>query len=75
MHPPSACSLPQCTSLCCLLVLLSLQVVHVCAEHKKPTKLLKHMAAIKASSEGLRNPPRVLVFANRIKVRIHCRDR
>jgi ATP-dependent RNA helicase DDX5/DBP2 len=43
-------------------------VVHVCAEHKKPTKLLKHMAAIKASSEGLRNPPRVLVFANRIKV-------
>jgi hypothetical protein len=42
----------------------------VCAEHKKPTKLLKHMAAIKASSEGLRNPPRVLVFANRIKVRL-----
>jgi ATP-dependent RNA helicase DDX5/DBP2 len=44
------------------------QVVQVCAEHKKPAKLLKHLAAIKAASAGLRNPPRVLVFANRIKV-------
>jgi hypothetical protein len=40
----------------------------VCAEHKKPAKLLKHLAAVKEASEGLRNPPRVLVFANRIKV-------
>lgn len=45
-----------------------LQVVQVCAEHKKPAKLLKHLAAVKAASEGLRNPPRMLVFANRIKV-------
>lgn len=45
-----------------------LQVVQVCAEHKKPAKLLKHLEAIKAASQGLRNPPRVLVFANRIKV-------
>jgi hypothetical protein len=47
-----------------------LQVVHVCAEHKKPAKLLKHLAAIKAAAAGLRNPPRVLVFANKIKVRV-----
>lgn len=40
----------------------------MCAEHKKPAKLLKHLAAVKAASEGLRNPPRMLVFANRIKV-------
>jgi hypothetical protein len=46
-----------------------LQVVHVCAEHKKPAKLLKHLGAIKAAAAGLRNPPRVLVFANKIKVR------
>lgn len=43
------------------------QVVHVCAEHKKPAKLLKHLSSIRAASTGLRNPPRVLVFANRIK--------
>jgi hypothetical protein len=46
-----------------------LQVVHVCAEHKKPAKLLKHLGAIKTAAAGLRNPPRVLVFANKIKVR------
>jgi hypothetical protein len=40
----------------------------VCAEHKKPAKLLKHLAAIKEAAAGARNPPRVLVFANRIKV-------
>lgn len=45
-----------------------LQVVHVCAEHKKPAKLLKHFNSIKAASLGARNPPRILVFANRIKV-------
>ena len=43
------------------------QVVHVCAEHKKPAKLLKHLAAVRASAAGARNPPRVLVFANRVK--------
>jgi hypothetical protein len=40
----------------------------VCAEHKKPAKLLKHLAAIKAAATNKRNPPRVLVFANKIKV-------
>lgn len=45
------------------------QVVQVCAEHKKPAKLAKHLQAIKAKSETMRNPPRVLVFANRVKVR------
>ena len=46
----------------------------MCAEHKKPTKLLKHLAAVKAAAEGQRNPPRMLVFANRIKVRPDCRN-
>jgi hypothetical protein len=45
-----------------------LQVVQVCAEHKKPAKLLKHLTAIKERSKDMRNPPRVLVFANRVKV-------
>ena len=45
------------------------QVVTVCAEHKKPAKLLKHLARARqaASSAGERHAPRVLVFANRIK--------
>ncbi|KXZ53413.1 hypothetical protein GPECTOR_7g1311 [Gonium pectorale] len=44
------------------------QVVHVCAEHKKPDKLLKHLARVKESTPaGARNPPRLLVFANRVK--------
>ncbi|KAL0036815.1 hypothetical protein WJX77_000238 [Trebouxia sp. C0004] len=43
------------------------QVVQVCAEHKKPAKLLKHLTHIKESSTGQRNAPKVLVFANRIK--------
>lgn len=47
---------------------VELQVVQVCAEHKKPAKLLKHLTAIQEAAAGLRNPPRVLVFANRIKV-------
>ena len=45
--------------MCCV----PLQVIQVCAEHKKPKKLLKHMASIKALSAGQRNPPRTLVFA------------
>ncbi|KAG1659532.1 hypothetical protein FOA52_016155 [Chlamydomonas sp. UWO 241] len=44
------------------------QVVQVCAEHKKQAKLMKHLGAVKgAVAAGARNPPRVLVFANRIK--------
>ncbi|GAB4823853.1 hypothetical protein N2152v2_010899 [Parachlorella kessleri] len=43
------------------------QVVQVCAEHKKPAKLTKHLQQIKDASRGLRNPPRILIFANRIK--------
>mmetsp|Transcript_17825 Transcript_17825/g.31773 ORF Transcript_17825/g.31773 Transcript_17825/m.31773 type:complete len:667 (-) Transcript_17825:259-2259(-) len=42
------------------------QVVQVCAEHKKPRKLEKHLAEIHASAPA-RNPPRILIFANRIK--------
>ncbi|GIM00392.1 hypothetical protein Vretimale_5179 [Volvox reticuliferus] len=44
------------------------QVVQVCAEHKKPEKLLKHLSRVRDSAPpGCRNPPRVLVFANRVK--------
>ena len=46
------------------------QVVQVCAEHKKPKKLLKHMASIKALSAGQRNPPRTLIFANRVSLQL-----
>lgn len=41
------------------------QVVQVCAEHKKPLKLAKHLEQIKEGGKGMRNPPRVLIFANR----------
>lgn len=44
----------------------ALQVVQICAEHKKPRKLLRHVQEIYSSATG-RNPPRVLVFANRVK--------
>lgn len=43
------------------------QTIHVCAEHKKPTELKKHLAAIAAASNGARTKPRVLVFCNRVK--------
>ena len=45
------------------------QVVQVCAEHKKPAKLMKHLTSINAASAtaGLRHLPRILIFANRIK--------
>lgn len=46
----------------------TLTAPQVCAEHKKPAKLLKHLAAIKDKAANMRNFPRVLVFANRIKV-------
>ena len=41
----------------------------VCAEHKKPVKLLKHLSRARdaASAAGERHAPRVLIFANRIK--------
>lgn len=41
------------------------QVVQVCAEHKKAAKLQRHLERIKEAAKGLRNPPRVLIFANR----------
>ncbi|PRW59081.1 DEAD-box ATP-dependent RNA helicase 20-like [Chlorella sorokiniana] len=43
------------------------QVVQVCAEHKKAAKLQKHLERIRQAAQGMRNPPRVLIFANRIK--------
>ena len=43
------------------------QTVHVCAEHKKPTKLLRHLEKLKAAAAGARVPPRVVVFVNRVK--------
>lgn len=41
------------------------QVVQVCAEHKKAAKLQKHLERIRAGAQGMRNPPRILIFANR----------
>ncbi len=46
---------------------LSTQVVQVCAEHKKPRKLLKHLEAARAAGRAQRNQPRCLVFTNRVK--------
>lgn len=45
------------------------QVVQVCAEHKKPAKLMKHLESIKAAaaSAGNRHAPKILIFSNRIK--------
>lgn len=43
------------------------QVVHVCAEHKKLQKLKKHLTKIKEQNPAMRNPPRILIFANTIK--------
>ena len=43
------------------------QEVCVCAEHKKPRKLLRHLEAVQAEAQGQRRAPRVLVFANRVK--------
>ena len=37
----------------------------MCAEHKKPLKLAKHLEQIQEGAKGMRNPPRVLIFANR----------
>ena len=43
------------------------QTVHVCAEHKKPAKLARHLEAVKAASAASRSKPRVLIFCNRVK--------
>ena len=45
------------------------QTVHVCAEHKKPQKLIKYLTKLRAAdtAAGKRQRTRVLVFANRIK--------
>lgn len=40
----------------------------MCAEHKKVVKLLKHLAGIKKAAAGMRNLPRVMVFANTVQV-------
>ena len=39
----------------------------MCAEHKKPRKLLKHLEAARAAGRAQRNQPRCLVFTNRVK--------
>jgi selenocysteine lyase/cysteine desulfurase len=46
--------------------LLRAQVVQVCAEHKKPRKLLKHLDAARAASQRQRHPPRCLIFTNKV---------
>ena len=43
------------------------QVIHVCAEHKKPKKIVKHLEQIMAQHRGDRVKPRVIIFSNRIK--------
>lgn len=43
------------------------QVVQVCAEHKKPRKLLRHLESVRSAATERRNPPRCLVFTNRVK--------
>jgi hypothetical protein len=48
--------------------MLWLQVVHVCAEHKKQAKLLKHLHGVHTAHASARHLPRVLVFANTTKV-------
>ncbi len=46
--------------------MLCAQVVQVCAEHKKPRKLLKHLDAARAASQRQRHPPRCLIFTNKV---------
>ena len=43
------------------------QIVHVCAEHKKLTKLRKYLAKIRDQHRHERTQPRILIFANTIK--------
>lgn len=44
------------------------QVVHICAEHKKPGKLQKHLEMIKEMANERRQKPRIIIFANTVKV-------
>ena len=43
------------------------QIVHVCAEHKKPKKLMKFLKKLEKEDEGKRQATSVLVFCNHIK--------
>ena len=45
------------------------QIVHLCAEHKKPRKLIRHIERVKAAAEaeGKRQPGPMLIFCNQIK--------
>eukprot|EP00890_Picochlorum_soloecismus_P001587 jgi/Picsp_1/2429/NSC_05891-R1_protein len=47
------------------------QVVHVCADHKKMVKLQKHLSSIDKMNTGSRHKPRILIFANRIQTVKH----
>jgi len=47
------------------------QVVHVCADHKKMVKLQKHLSNIEKMNSGSRHKPRILIFANRIQTVKH----
>lgn len=48
------------------------QVVHVCAEHKKPRKLMKFLRKVKDEdkAEKRRQASKVLIFCNRIKTTV-----
>ena len=41
--------------------------VQVCAEHKKPRKLLKMLDAVATADKDSRSKSRVMVFCNKIK--------
>ena len=43
------------------------QVVHVCADHKKMAKLTKHIANVETLHKDARHKPKMLIFSNRIK--------
>ena len=47
------------------------QVVHVCADHKKMVKLQKHLSNIERMNGESRHKPRILIFANRIQTVKH----
>jgi len=43
------------------------QVVHVCADHKKMAKLTKHISNVETLHKDARHKPKMLIFSNRIK--------
>ena len=47
------------SQVCCLPPIA--QVVQVCAEHKKPRKLVAHLQKARSAAGAARNPPRCLV--------------